>query len=139
MTKSSMPRRVFPPLILIIAPGALAAQSPTPEEAIEAQRAELREVVNQVCPPGVDPGDPNNVVVCGRRELYPRYRVPEAIAEGSRLRETAGGEQRRAMAAGGTACSTVGPMPTGCTSGLNVFAIGAGIARLIGQALENRD
>ncbi|HST35558.1 MAG TPA: hypothetical protein VLK25_02865, partial [Allosphingosinicella sp.] len=67
MTKSSMPRRGIPSLILIIAPGALAAQSPTPEEAIEAQRAEIAEVVRQVCPPGADPGDPNNVVVCGRR------------------------------------------------------------------------
>lgn len=67
MTKSSMPRRALPPLCLLAAPAALAAQSPTPEEAIERQQAEVRAVVGQVCPAGADPGDPNDVVVCGPR------------------------------------------------------------------------
>jgi len=101
MTKSSMVRRGFPSLILIVLPGALAAQPRSPEEAIERQRAEVSEVVNQVCPPGADPQDPNNVVVCGRREPFPRYRVPSAdpaldMAPAGR----AGGEQMAVLTAG---------------------------------------
>lgn len=140
MTKSSMVRRGFLPLILIAAPGALAAQRPTPEEAVEAQRAEIRELVSQACPETSATGDPNDVLVCGRREERSRYRVPAPeLVEGSRRRETAGGEQLAAMNAGSTTCSTVGPMPTGCTRGLDLMAIGATALRLVRQALANRD
>lgn len=95
MTKSSMPRRGFLPFILLIAPGALAAQTVTPEEVIERQRAEIAEVVSQACP---ESADPNNVVVCGRRERFARYRVPSADpALGIRPANRAGGEQLHAM------------------------------------------
>lgn len=138
MAKSSMPRRALPPLILIVAPGALAAQSVAPEEAIARQQAEISEVVSQVCPTGTNPDDPNNVVVCGRREQVRRYRVPAELAEGSRRRETAGGEQLRVMGAGSERCSTIGPVLT-CARGIDVLTIGGSGTRLFSQKLDEED
>lgn len=109
MTKSSMPRPALLPLAALAAPAALAAQSPTPEEAIEAQRAEIAEVVRQVCPTGTNPHDPDNVVVCGRR---PReggpgdYRVPPSVRAPG---EVASGSGLEAMSAGG--CLRLCPQP----------------------------
>lgn len=121
----------------LAAPAAVAAQPVTPEEAIANQQAEIRGFASQVCPPAESLSD---VVVCGRREPVQRYRVPlSELPEGSRRRERAGGPQLDAMEAGSTVCSTVGPMPRGCTRGLDVMAIGATALRLIRQARENRD
>ena len=95
MAKSSTARRALAPLILAAAPGALAAQAVTAEQAIEGQRAAVAEVVSQTCP---ESPDPNNVVVCGRREQFSRYRVPSADpALAMRPANRAGGEQLRAM------------------------------------------
>ena len=96
MAKSSIARCAFAPLIMLGAPGALAAQAVTPEEAIEAQRAAIAELAGQVCP---ESADPNNVVVCGRRERFARYRVPSADpALAMRPANRAGGEQMNALA-----------------------------------------
>lgn len=108
MTKSSMPRRVLPPLFALAAPAALA-QSQTPQEAIEAQRAQIAELVRQVCPTATHPDDPDNVVVCGRR---PRaggpgdYRVPPSVRGPG---EAASGSGLEAMGAGG--CLRLCPQP----------------------------
>ena len=137
MTKSRRPDLPIAFAALIAAPAAVAAQPVTPEEAIARQQAEIRDLVSQVCAPAASPDE---VVVCGRRPVIERYRVPlPELAEGSRRRETAGGEQLSAMNAGSESCSTVGPMPRGCTRGLDVMAIGATVLRLIRQARENRD
>jgi len=137
MTKSRRPGRLLVPLALLAAPVAASAQPVTPEEAIARQQAEIRDVVSQVCAPAASPDE---VVVCGRRPPLERYRLPTSeLAEGSRRRERAGGPQLDAMNAGSESCSTVGPMPRGCTRGLDVMAIGATVLRLIRQARENRD
>jgi hypothetical protein len=137
MTKSRSPGRLSALAALLAAPAAVSAQPVTPEEAIARQREEIRDVVNQDCAPAAGPDE---VVVCGRRPQLERFRVPlSELPPGSRRRETAGGEQLRAMNAGSEACSTVGPMPYGCTRGLDVMAIGATLLRLIRQARENRD
>jgi len=137
MTKSRRPGRLLVPLALLAGPAALAAQPATAEEAIARQRAEISDVVNQVCAPAASPDE---VVVCGRRPVLERFRVPPSdLPPGSRRRERAGGPQLDAMNAGSESCSTVGPMPGGCTRGLDVMAIGATLLRLIRQARANRD
>lgn len=137
MTRSRRVGLPFAFAVLIAAPRAVAAQPVTPEEAIANQQAEIRDFASQICPPAASL---NDVVVCGRREPVQRYRVPlSELPEGSRRRERAGGPQLDAMEAGSTLCSTVGPMPRGCTRGLDVMAIGATVLRLVRQARENRD
>ena len=90
MTKS----RTLPALILLVLTGPLPAvaqtafadepplpQPATPEqltivtadEAIALDRVRMRDVVNTECPPGQLDDD---VVVCGRRPGFQRYRVP---------------------------------------------------------------
>lgn len=137
MTKSRRPGRLLAFAAALAAPAAVSAQAVTPEEAIARQQEEIRDVVSQVCAPAAGPDE---VVVCGRRTPLERFRVPlPELPAGSRRRERAGGPQRDAMEAGSTVCSTVGPMPAGCTRGLDVMAIGATILRLVRQARENRD
>jgi len=97
-----MPRHGISHLILLVAPGALAAQAMTPEEAVAAQQAEISAVVSDVCPTGTDPDDPDNVVVCGPRRPGMRgsseYRVPPSVR---RPGEVASGSGLEAMGAGG--------------------------------------
>jgi len=127
MTKSSVPRRGVPSLILIVLPGAIAAQPMSPEEAIERQGAAVAEVVNQVCPPGADLRDSNNVVVCGRRERFPQYRVPSADpALSNEPADRAGGEQMAALA--GDICLRL------CSQPLMIDVIGA--ARTIRRGID---
>jgi len=138
----AMSRMALRPLLLIAAaaPAAAPAQLPEPEEAIARQQSEVRDLVGQACAGPPASGDPNDVVVCGRRDPVSRYRVaPSELLPGSSSRETAGGEQLRAMAAnGGGPCTNIGPNPR-CGGGLDFIAIGFTAIRLIGQALANRD
>ena len=136
MTKSSTPRRRLAHLALLAAPAAASAQPVTPAEAIARQREEIRNVIDQVCAP---PAGPDEVVVCGRRPALERYRVPMSeLPPGSSRRETAGGEQLRAMEAGSERCSTVGPMPR--CGGVDFLGMGIAILRAVVRGIEqNRD
>lgn len=138
----AMSRMPLAPFLLIAAavPASAPAQLPGPEEASARQQREVRDLVAQTCASPPASGDPNDVVVCGRRDPVSRYRVaPSEPLPGSSSRETAGGEQLRAMAAnGGGPCTNIGPNP-GCGGGLDFIAIGLTAVRLIGQALANRD
>ncbi len=153
MTKS----RTLPALLLLVVTGPLPAvaqtgaaeerplpQPGTPEqptivtaeEAIAMDRARVRSVVETECPRGqLD----EEVVVCGRRLGFQRYRVPIAGADVSPgTRQRAGDAQLYAMDAGGTRCSAVG-RDQQCGGGLDLLGIGFMIARGITQALLNRD
>ena len=83
----------------------------------------------------------DEIVVCGSRDEDRRYRVASEPVPGARRRLIAG-EPPSAVAAlaDGTPsrCTTVGPNQQ-CTGGLDIFAIGFGIARLIARARANRD
>ena len=154
MTKS----RTLPALVLLVLAGPLPAMagtavfqdaSPPPQpgtadqptivtadEAIAMDRVRLRTVLDTECPPGqLD----EEIVVCGRRQGFQRYRVPTTgldTSEGTRQR--AGDAQLHAMEAGSTRCSAVG-RDQECGGGLDIIAIGFTIVRGIAQALMNRD
>ncbi len=140
--------RTLPALLLLtlILPVPAFAQAPAPdspepprivtaEEAIEIDRARMRDMLATDCPPVTL----DEVVVCGRRPDYRRFRVPlpgPDVSPGTR--ERAADAQRYAMEAGGTRCSAVG-RDQQCGGGLDVIGIGFAIARGIAQALANRD
>lgn len=108
----------------------------TAEEAIAMDRARVRNILERDCPPGLLDED---VVVCGRRPGYQRYRVPMTGPDVSRgTRERAGDAQLYAMEGGGTRCSAVG-RDQQCGGGFDVIGIGFAVVRGIMQALANRD
>ncbi len=120
-------------------PAPAAPASPgtvTAEEAIEIDRARLRNVLETDCPPiTLD----DEVVVCGRRPDYRRFRVPLSGADVSPgTRQRSADAQRYALEAGGTRCSAVG-RDQSCGGGLDMIGIGFAIVRGIAQALANRD
>ncbi|HTU12876.1 MAG TPA: hypothetical protein VMG08_18450 [Allosphingosinicella sp.] len=140
---------LIPPLPAVAQPGPSQGGPPLPQagtpelptivtadEAIAMERARVRDVLDRDCPPGqLD----EEVIVCGRRPAYQRYRVPMAgpdISPGTR--ERAGDAQLYAMDAGSTRCSAVG-RDQQCGGGLDVIGIGFAIVRGITQALLNRD
>ena len=107
----------------------------TADEAIAMDRVRMRDFVQIVCPPG----QLEEVIVCGRRPGYQRYRVPMSGPDVSRgTRERVADAQLSAMEAGGTGCSAVGRDQM-CGGGLDIIAIGFTIVRGIAQALANRD
>ncbi len=141
--------RTLPALLLLtlVIPAPALGQAPVPgpsgsprtvtaEEAIEIDRARLRNVLETDCPPiTLD----DEVVVCGRRPDYRRFRVPMSGADVSAgTRERSADAQRYALEAGGTRCSAVGRDQI-CGGGLDVIGIGFAIVRGIAQALANRD
>ena len=153
MTKS----RTLPALFLLVAAGPLpaAAQTalpqdalllPLPEtpgqptlvtadEAMAMDRIRVRAVLETECPPALD----DDVVVCGRRPGFQRYRVPMTgpdVSPGTR--ERAGDAQLTAMEANNQRCSAVGRDQM-CGGGLDLIGIGFTIVRGIAQALANRD
>jgi hypothetical protein len=139
--------RRLPALFLLVAADPLpaAAQPPptpdpptivTADEAIALDRARMRDFVAIDCPPG---REGEEVIVCGRRAGFPRYRVPMADPDiGPRGRNRAAAAQLEAMAANDQSCSPVG-RDNGCGGGLDVIGIGFAILRGIAQALANRD
>ena len=107
----------------------------TADEAVEMDRVRMRDFTQIECPPG----QLEEVIVCGRRPGYQRYRVPMTgpdVSPGTR--ERAADAQLYAMEAGSTRCSAVG-RDQECGGGLDVIGIGFAIARGIVQALANRD
>jgi len=107
----------------------------TAEEAIAMDRARVHAVLDRECPPALN----EEVVVCGRRQGFQRYRLPMAEAElGRATGVRAGDAQLYAMEAGSTRCSAVG-RDQQCGGGLDLIGIGFTIVRGIAQALANRD
>jgi hypothetical protein len=108
----------------------------TADEAIAMDRVRVHSILDTECPPGeLD----DEVVVCGRRPGFQRYRVPMAGADlGPGSRERAGDAQLSAMAANDQSCSPVG-RDNGCGGGVDLIGIGFTIVRAITQALANRD
>ena len=107
----------------------------TADEAIEMDRARLREVLDRECPPALN----EEVVVCGRRQGLQRYRLPMAdpvLGRSTGVR--AGDAQLYAMEANNQRCSPVG-RDQQCGGGFDLIGIGFTIARGIAQALANRD
>ena len=107
----------------------------TAEEAIAMDNARVRELLDRDCPPALN----EEVVVCGRRQGFQRYRVPMQgpdVSPGTR--ERAADAQLYAMEAGSTRCSAVG-RDQQCGGGLDVIGIGFMILRGVAQALANRD
>jgi hypothetical protein len=80
------------------------------------------------------------IVVCGRRreeEQARRYRVPPTSPY-SGPAESAGGEQRYAMAANDQRCTPVGRAQQ-CSGGLDVLAIAFGAVRIVRALRARRD
>ena len=122
--------------ILLWAANPLQAQTGPAEALIEGQRAELRAAMRLDCR---RPGDEGEIIVCGSRDPDRLHRL-EPI-EGSRPPEAAdraGGEQRAALAAGSSPCTTVG-RDQRCNGGLDMIGIGFTLVRAVAQALTNRD
>jgi hypothetical protein len=154
MTKSRTLPALF--LLVLIQPVSAAAQTGLPrdepplpqagtpeaptivtaDEAIAMDRVRVGAILDTECPTGVLDAE---VVVCGRRPGYQRYRVPMTgpdVSRGTRAR--AGDAQLAAMEAGSQRCSTVG-RDQQCGGGLDLIGIGFAVVRGIAQALLNRD
>ena len=107
----------------------------TADEAIAMGRARVHEIMDTECPPGLS----DEVVVCGRRRGFQRYRVPMAdpvYGRGTGVR--AGDAQLHAMEGNDQSCSPVG-RDNGCGGGIDLIGIAFTVARSIAQALANRD
>lgn len=133
-----MARSAVPPVLLMALAwsGAGHAQRADPQALVERQRDQVRAVVS----PGCRAADPDEIIVCGRRDdrgprgalpALPYAPEPGTIPAGAR----AGGEQRAAMANDG--CIQRCPQPLQ----INIIGIGArgisGAASAIGAAIEN--
>jgi hypothetical protein len=108
----------------------------TADEAIAMDRARVHAILDRDCPPGLLDEE---VVVCGRRPGFQRYRVPMTGPDVSAgTRERAGDAQLYAIEAGSERCSAVGRDQM-CGGGIDLIGIGFTIVRGIAQALANRD
>jgi hypothetical protein len=125
-----------PPLLLIALAwaGAANAQGADPRSLVEAQQAQVREIIR----PGCRRNDPDEITVCGRRDdrgpqgplpALPYGPEPGGIPAGAQ----AGGEQRAAMA--GDRCIRLCHQPVQ----INILAIGgrgvSGAVSAIGEAI----
>lgn len=121
------------PLLLMAAAAAPAfAQDGVADSALAAQRAELRQALRLDCRTAEDAGE---IVVCGSRDAENRrHRLPLAGAPPAGAADRAGGEQRAALAADSSSCTTVGREQR-CNGGLDMIGIGFTIARAIAQAI----
>ena len=126
------------PLLLIALAwaGTGQAQSVNPQALVDAQQQRVRNVVRPGCRPGDDPDD---IVVCGRRDdrgpRGPLPALPYAPEPGSiRPADRAGGEQRDAMA--NDRCHRLCHQPVQ----VNVISIGpggvTGALSAIGEAIQ---
>lgn len=122
------------PLLLLLAlawAGGAHAQPANPQALIEAQRDQVRGVVRPGCRPSDDPED---IVVCGRRDdrgpQGPLPALPYAPEPGSiPAADRAGGEQRAAMA--DAQCIRLCPQPVQIDIIRTLNAIEQAIVRLI--------
>ena len=128
--------RTAPWLLLILIGVPAGAQPSTAEQAVAAQRSGLRQALRIECPPAQDEEE---IVVCGSRaEEDARHRLPLPTISTPGPADRAGGEQRAALAADTSPCTTVGPNQR-CTRGLDMIGIGFAVARAVTQALTGRD
>ena len=125
-------------------PGLLLAFGAVPGEALPPidyrlppPRVEQAYEPQARCPTA---SDEEEIVVCGSRDEAARYRVSFDPVPGARHRLIAGEPPSAmgALGAGDGRCSTVGRDQM-CGGGLDVFAIGFAVLRLIRQARANRD
>ena len=127
-----------PPLLLIVAgwAGAGEAQTRNPQALVDAQQAQVRGMIRPGCRPSADPED---IVVCGRRDdrgpQGPLPALPFAPEPGTiPAADRAGGEQRAAMA--NAQCIRLCPQPVQ----IDIIRIGtgavSGAVTAIGQAVE---
>src|SRR5207237_1578192 len=96
----------------------------TADEAIAMDRARMQGVLDRDCPPALN----EEVVVCGRRQGFQRYRLPMAdpvLGRGTGVR--AGDAQLYAMEAGRTRCAA-GGREQPCGGGLGLIGIGVTVA-----------
>lgn len=109
----------------------------TADEAIAIAGTRMRDMVATVCPQNALDDE---VVVCGRRPGYQRYRIPlaEELQERGGIPPRAGDAQLYAMEANDQRCSPVGRDQM-CGGGLDIIGIGFTMVRGIAQALANRD
>lgn len=117
---------------------ALAAAQPgmSAEEAIAAQRAELRSALRLDCPPGAAGDD---IVVCGRSREAERQRLPlpSRVEPGARTRlpgEPPTGMD--ALNADSSRCTTVGRAQS--CGGVDFLGAGIMIIREIVKGIERR-
>lgn len=107
-------------LLVLALPAPLAAAPPTAEKALENYRRFVLPLSEIGCPPGQDPEE---VVVCGRRDGPDPNRLPLPLERGSpRPSDLAGGEQLAAMNGGPGSCTPVGRNQR-CSGGLSVIPI----------------
>src|SRR5205085_11271580 len=109
MAKSRRLPALLPMALFLSLPAASQPAPPpdaptivTADEAIAMDRARMRDLIAIDCPPG---REGEEVIVCGRRPGFPRYRVPMADPDiGPRGRDRAAAAQLEAMAADDQAC-----------------------------------
>lgn len=110
-----------------------AAQIRTAEEAVAAQREQVRGAGGEAC----DRSDRDAIVVCGRDDSA-RHRLPLPVVAAPGAAGRAGGEQMAALGAGEDPCSTVGPNQR-CSGGLLVFGVAAKLVQGIRNLAERAD
>lgn len=111
-----------PTLLLAL---AAAQQGPAAEEAITAQRSELRRAMRVDCPPSADGED---IVVCARVGMRQDYRIPYVPEEG-RI-----GRQHNEPPSGMDALGA--PSCCGQGGGINVLALGKSLVRGVDRILH---
>jgi hypothetical protein len=107
-----------PTLILAL---VAAQQSPSAEEAITAQRSELRRAMRVDCPPSAEGED---IVVCARGGIRQEYRIPY-VPEPGRISRLPGEAPSGVDALGAPSCCGHG-------GGINVL----GVAKALTQGLD---
>ena len=124
--------RMTAPLLIALSAAPAAAQPVTAEQAVNNYRDAFRSLKELDCPKGADPEE---VVVCGRRDRPDPARLPLRTAPepGRRIQ----GEAVSTVAAAGKreTCSTVGPNPQ-CGGGLPILGIAATVAKAAVRVAE---
>jgi len=119
-------------VLLALSAAPAGAQSVTAEQAVDNYQAAFKSLEELDCPKATDPEE---VVVCGRRDRPDpaRLPLPTAPEPGRRVQ----GEAVSTVAATGKreTCSTVGPIQN-CGGGLPIFAIAATVAKATVKVAE---
>ncbi len=122
--------------IAFLAAMPVAAQPLSDSSLVDAQRMALRSTIRAGCPPA---RNDDEIVVCGSREAeQQRHRLPLPVARVPTSADSAGGEQRAALAADSSHCTTVG-RDQQCNGGLDLIGIGFTIVRAVIEAAARRD
>ncbi len=110
--------RAFAIAFLGLAAAPATAQEITAEQAIDNFRNSIEAPIRR-CP---EPGEGEDIVVCGNRAEESRYRAPLFATPDSGPAARAGGEQRAAMALNDDRCTPVG-VAQQCSGGLPIIPI----------------